>query len=82
MSNFSKEELYEIYGNFLPSFTDLAREANARNIELFLTVDTEGGIRFESRDYFEDKGSKYVRTHHIKQDIDSVGDGTDTYRLS
>lgn len=75
----SQKELYNIYGKYLPVFTELANIAKAEETSLELYLDKDGSIRFESSDYEDAKDKTICRQHHIYQDKGHVSDGNDTY---
>ncbi len=81
MSNFSKEELYEVYRKHRIIFTKLAAIAKSNGITLELTTDSDGTVNFVSREYFKENEKDCVRTHHIRHGNHVVADGSETYIL-
>ena len=81
MSNFSKEELYELYDKYLPSFTELAEKAHDNEIYLEVDIDPDGDITFMSREYFIKNNKECVRVHKITQGTDHVSNETRTQVL-
>lgn len=81
MSNFSKEQLSEIYGEYLPMFTKLANEAIRNGVDLSLDIDDKGKISFTSKEWKETDGElKLIAKHYIKQGKDYVADGSEIYK--
>ena len=81
MSKFSKEKLYEIYGKYLPIFTEIANEAIKYGVDITLKCDDEGTIRFDSKEWKTIDGEwKLLREHFISQGKKSVSEGSETYK--
>lgn len=81
MSNFSKEELYELYDKYLPSFTELAEKAHDNGIYLEVDIDPDGDITFMSREYFAKNNKECVRVHKISQGKNHVSEESRTQAL-
>ncbi len=78
MGDFSKDNLYEIYGNYLAQFTELAQLANKYGVYFELNISPEGDIEFRSRKYFEKNSKQCVNTMEIKQGKDYVNENCRT----
>ena len=78
MSNFSKEQLYQIYGEYLPSFIRLAQLSNEYDVHFELDVSPSGNIKFHSREYATENNKDICRSHVITQGKNHVSDGNRT----
>lgn len=82
MSNFSKEQLYKVYEQFLSHFTELAQISQENHVGFEFTTDNDGEIMFSSRQYFyDDKNRTCVKIHRIQQGKLSVSEESKTVVL-
>ena len=79
MSNFTKDDLFEIYNKYLPTFVELAQIAVKNNISFEIDTSASGRIEITSRHWDEcEKGGKLLTKHFIRQMDGSIGDGSET----
>ena len=85
MSNFTKEALYDLYSEHLPTIEELAQDANEFGISLELRISSEGEIAFVSREYFNEEKAgitkECVRVNTIEKGNDYVADSSRTQIL-
>ena len=81
MSNFSKEELYELYDKYLPIFAELAEKSQKHHVHFELNLTPWGDITLRSREYFTKNNKKCVRIHTITQGKDHISEESRTQAL-
>ena len=79
MSNFTKENLAELYNKYLPTFGELLEIANKEQIDFEINITASGKIEIISRNWSQtESGSRTLEKIFIRQTKESVSDGEET----
>ena len=79
MSTFKKEQLDQVYGMYLPTFTELTKIASNYGIRLELDCLPNGDIYLISTETYYVENKKNLCIHEIHQGITSTSESTRTY---
>lgn len=80
MSNFTKENLYELYERHLVNLEELLMIAADFGISLEIIVDKDGTITFESKDWFtNDEGKSALKMYQIVKGNNRTEESSKTF---
>ena len=81
MSTFKKEQLDQVYGMYLPTFTELTQIALNQGVRLELDCLPNGDIYLSSTETYFVKNKRNICIHEIHQGKTSTSESTRTYQL-
>lgn len=82
MSNFTKNDLYNLFNDLIPNLATMMESAEKNGLYFIIEVSPTGRVELASREYTKsEKGEDICRKHYIYQSPDSVSEGSETYKL-
>jgi hypothetical protein len=80
MSNFTKENLYELYERHIVNLKELSKVASGFGISLEIVVDKDGTITFDSKDWFTTKeGKRALQIYEIVKGDERTEESSKTF---
>lgn len=80
MSNFTKENLYELFTRYQVNLEELSKVATGFGISLEIVVDNDGTITFDSKDWFTtEKGKRALQIYEIVKGDERTEESSKTF---